>query len=386
MAVQSKILTGEEVLSQPLKPLLTRKGYRTTPSALHSDKWYVGPIGDWQVEEEAKLVFNPGNKGNLVPVNFEQFVCGEEGSVCGRFIQNALSPATAVAVANGIKSRFSDFKSCAEGKSSIDDKTNRHNIPDFVAIRWVGNNVLTLEVGSEPFMILVGEGKTHWKHDLGSWYKKWKKDKSQDRELRHALGQLAQYMYVYKVKYGFLTTYDETIFVFQDLIEDKDGNLKPGLRVSRPIKREDTPSKESARLSVRQCLYYLLDLTKGDAPSFKYQNSVPLEQWIEKTNVPANQDKAPQTPARRQLETPQQAISAMSPNIVKKTSQNDRMKLYRAANGIYTSIMCFDHHQIRPEGVMVDGKWIRVDIEGAEPGHNIVSDQGLASKFQGLGV
>ncbi|KAL4934952.1 hypothetical protein BDV06DRAFT_229272 [Aspergillus oleicola] len=209
MAAQARIVAGNKILSQPLPALLTREHYRTTSSALH-ETWYDGPLQDWQIESEAWKLFEGKDlndprfsfdslqealsqgQGYPVPINREQFVCGEESSVCGRFVQNALTPVTAVAFANRILSRFSDFKSCAEGSKSPEANENKnHYIPDFVAIQCQTTQAHLLKTDVTPHMILAGEGKTEWVHNFVKWYKSWKNKKPGEAiYFRKALGEL----------------------------------------------------------------------------------------------------------------------------------------------------------------------------------------------------
>ncbi|KAL4916567.1 hypothetical protein BDW62DRAFT_103431 [Aspergillus aurantiobrunneus] len=132
------LCTGADIFRFPLPELLTREGYQTTSSALHNLQ-YHGPLGDWQIEEEAhNIVFASHLKKNLLSVhmsgisnhqfsiNNEHHLCGDEQSVCGRFVQNALGPATAVAFADGIYTRFGDFNVSAGSPHTI-AKANEKN-------------------------------------------------------------------------------------------------------------------------------------------------------------------------------------------------------------------------------------------------------------------
>ncbi|KAN0083694.1 hypothetical protein V8E54_002782, partial [Elaphomyces granulatus] len=68
-------------------------------------------------------------------------------------------------------------------------------------------DIVCLDTAGIP--LIVGEVKTWWVHDL-------KEEWRSGMELRHALGQIANYMFHGRVRYGFLTTYRNTIFLKQE--------------------------------------------------------------------------------------------------------------------------------------------------------------------------
>ena len=92
------LLTGLQILSSPLPELLTRTGFQTSSSALHG-MVYNGPLALWPIESEAHDII-PGkslNTGHLSAnvrdvskhpcfIDREQHLCGDEQSVCGRFV------------------------------------------------------------------------------------------------------------------------------------------------------------------------------------------------------------------------------------------------------------------------------------------------------------
>ncbi|KAL4968317.1 uncharacterized protein BDV14DRAFT_197102 [Aspergillus stella-maris] len=372
------------------------------------ESWCKGPIKEWFIESEAHGMFSDRDLNERkfffesleqfvdqididgIPIKLEQFLCGDEPSVCGRYAQNALSPAAAVALASGLSGRFGDFKTCSEGSNTPNSHRDRHHqIPDFVATRSKSNEKLHLRSDTKPKMLLAGEAKTWWVHDLLLWFKRWKKslqdlDANKARFLRRALGQIAQYMHTYQVKYGFLTTYEYTIFIRQDNYQDAEGMWRACLSISRPIHRSETPfgsSEGSPRLSIRQCIYYLLWLTREGA-EYKYANPHPLEKWVAFTNTTTDQANAPYTPTRDTLDTPQKFISAISPDIVPETNPSSPIKLYRSTDGTFTTILSFAPDQIDGGRVIVNGQSIRVNIE-ANP-NDSESVHGLTSNMQQL--
>lgn len=152
--------TSAQILGHPLPELLTRPGYQTTLSALHK-LYYNGPLAYWPIESEAYDIVSGRhlNTDSLAVhvrgvlrypcfIEREHNLCGDEQSVCGRFVQNALNPTTAVAFVNGIRSRFRDFKVSTEAtkgsegtKGKLGKKDKKKHVPDFIAVRY---NILNL--------------------------------------------------------------------------------------------------------------------------------------------------------------------------------------------------------------------------------------------------
>ena len=80
-------------------------------------------------------------------------------------------------------------------------------------------------------------------------------------------------MHTNEMKYGFLTTYEYTIFVRQDEV-----NGEPRLHYSNPISHKATPGVKS--VSIRECMFYLMYITaNGD---FQFKNKFPLDEWVAK--------------------------------------------------------------------------------------------------------
>ncbi|KAL4931947.1 uncharacterized protein BDV17DRAFT_229426 [Aspergillus undulatus] len=126
----------------------------------------------------------------LVFVHDEQCCCGDEASVCGRFMQNALGTTTKVARENGIPIRCGDHRISEEGSGKKDTSGKQNHIqhiPDFVGVRDSQD--------LPPIIKILGEGKTFWKHKLANWHRKWRQEGEQGASLiRHALGQVTLYM------------------------------------------------------------------------------------------------------------------------------------------------------------------------------------------------
>ncbi|KAL4939304.1 hypothetical protein BDV06DRAFT_225161 [Aspergillus oleicola] len=149
------------------------------------------------------------------------------------------------------------------------------------------------------------------------------------------IGQLAAYLHVYGVKYGFLTTYGYTIFVRQDMGQDAEGNHQVQLHVSKPIHRGASSSPNTDTLTARQALYYLLHLTKIE--DFKFENSIPINEWTtDHTESNLWATKAPLTPARLLSQTPGDAVRHLGPQFTRVCSAEDPIDLYQSSVGRLT--------------------------------------------------
>ncbi|EFR01366.1 hypothetical protein MGYG_04373 [Nannizzia gypsea CBS 118893] len=344
---------GHQILSRAPPALFTHKNFRTTTGALHKI-YYNGKVIKWDFTQAAlKYSSNRSldpkkistESRGLYSLYHEHYLCGDEQSVCGRFAQNVLTPVTAVAFANNITTRFGDFKVSAESKAK------KKLIPDFVAVHCTATKVNELSAKDIPEMMFVGEAKTPWNHNLQSAYRDYfSNDPSTISKswLRHALGQIAQYMHHYQMKYGFLTTYNDTIFIKQGPIEK---TSEWALYISPPIHYSAVAdeSKGYPVVTVRQCMYYLMRATCDGGHIA--QNPTELDTWVD--------DQTPRdrveyfTPARDTVETPERLLHMISksPMFPRKSSSNiNSMELHRTSNGdTYMAVLQFKSSEIFSE-------------------------------------
>ncbi|KAK2808822.1 hypothetical protein FQN50_004298 [Emmonsiellopsis sp. PD_5] len=364
--ITTKLYAPYELLRMPLPPLLSRPPYQTTTSALH-DSHYAQTLVDWNISEgvknitaECHLCSNPLDasvacvSGNPFRLKCEHYLCGDEQSVCGRFSQNALQPSTAVAFQQSIKTRFGDYKVCQENKEA----RLKGYIPDFVGVTCPAQDFTALQNlasgnhSHQPTMRIVGEAKTPWKHNLEKTYRAYKIQ--DDEDIRHALGQIAAYMHQFEMRYGFLTTYDFTIFIMQEYI-----GPEPVLCITKPIHRSsDSPS-------VRQCLYYLLHCTQ-EANSFKFKNHIAIGEWV--TGDPSDNGgvKGPRTPISGRS-SPMDSFYQMTPAGGMETSDSEPLQLHRWPSlEAYRAVLQFPSqriHDAHPDlYVTINGKQIEVKI------------------------
>ncbi|KAE8379788.1 hypothetical protein BDV26DRAFT_290949 [Aspergillus bertholletiae] len=128
--------------------------------------------------------------------------------VQGRLQQNVGQLMSAVCASMNIGMRFADYK--ATGGPRIGNKT-----PDMVCLTATGS------------LRIIGEIKTPWigVHDIDKAYKYGR------HKFRHLLGQIVEYMMLADIRYGFLSTYKDMIFLRQIEL-----NGSWVLQYSRPIK------------------------------------------------------------------------------------------------------------------------------------------------------
>ncbi|KAJ5613623.1 hypothetical protein N7528_007277 [Penicillium herquei] len=99
-------------------------------------------------------------------------------------------------------------------------------------------------VDDRDLLLVVGEVKTPWMHDL-------KNTMLEDEvEFRNYLGQISRYMYYSKRKFGFLTTYSQTIFLKQ--APDPEHPKTMALWYSSVIKNDDVDP-----VTLRECFLFL---------------------------------------------------------------------------------------------------------------------------------
>lgn len=86
------------------------------------------------------------------------------------------------------------------------------------------------------------------------------------------VGQLAQYMHAAELRYGFLSNYDQTVFVKVEVV-----NGQVTLLHSRAIQHDAVEQPRPARqATVLQCFVYIANLAANDH-AFMYP--MPPHQW-----------------------------------------------------------------------------------------------------------
>ncbi|KKZ67666.1 hypothetical protein EMCG_06726 [[Emmonsia] crescens] len=313
-----KYLNARALAEEHLPNLKFKTGNCTTTVALHNI-YFTGKIQSWksfknevisfisQVElKETVLSYQtiPREKD----INFiEYFCCGDESSVSARFISQVLHAVLAISEKAGFTSVFGDYRAAADARtkkktpqggdngSKGKDRAGGNNGNSERQKRFIPDYVLMSDEGRE--LRLVGEAKTPWKHPLEQWCRSFEKQEAEeekeeeeeedqkggDNSFRHALGQIAQYMQGFKLKYAFLTTYHQTIFLKQEGTKDD-----AVLFYSQVIHHSDTEP------SLRECILYMQSLveqskdSKKDSTPWNFENEVGSDgseiPWIVKRN------------------------------------------------------------------------------------------------------
>ena len=269
-----------DLITSSIEPLIESRLSEKTGTSAHESR-FAGYLGLWSSfeasvrhntqainwnEHQSVLQIRPADTSNAV--HHEHYVCGDEKSVSARLVQNVFQPLIAVGKELGQQIEWSDAKASRAGISFPKD------VPDFVA----------LANGRE--LRLLGEAKTPWAHDIAraaqvvtTEIELWRRFGRNsiipsllldaDKCCLNGVGQIAKYMKKYEVKYGFYTTYEETIFLKKEW-RARDGHWV--LWHSRPISYNAISDAVDAnladlvgRVSLRECFFYLqTQVARGD--------------------------------------------------------------------------------------------------------------------------
>lgn len=254
----------KQILQSPLPPL-NQGSSKTSSSALHRLR-YVGSLGPWpnfQNQVEAAYNAQAFSRSTTSPVSPgphqvdpDIVSVGDEHGLQGRF-QQAIGQVLGVALeAQGINLSFGDFK-C----SGI----IYENIPDVIGLSRTiqGNDELSL----------IGELKVPWvlAHSISDAY-------HTPKGLRRLLGQPLLYMRDLGSAYGFLSTYEETIFLYQTQLANGQWHVEYSPVVwSTDIYEPSQGPSSIPSLSMRQCMFYVAGLASQHGP---VSNQTPASQWV----------------------------------------------------------------------------------------------------------
>ncbi|OKO95184.1 hypothetical protein PENSUB_11263 [Penicillium subrubescens] len=154
--------------------------------------------------------------------------------------------------AQSIDLRFADFKCLGSPYTGVPDVILKNS-----------NNELKV----------IGELKVPWieQHKLA--------DVDDEDELRQLLAQPINYMQSLNCMYGFLSTYDETIFLRQELINGVwEVSYSPVIQGStRYVPSKPTNVVSSPVVSVKQCFLYVAGLAVHQGP---VANITPKSEWF----------------------------------------------------------------------------------------------------------
>ncbi|PGH19358.1 hypothetical protein AJ80_03998 [Polytolypa hystricis UAMH7299] len=187
----------------------------------------------------------------------DHFICGEELSISGRWVQYALHPMLAVGKELKYEMVFGDWKATAE-----------HDV-DFVQsgkYDHESEKIIPLDEDENGAPRVVGEAKTPWNHDFLAL---WEDIQTTKKKLlmSRALGQIGNYMIELQLKYGVLTDFDLTFFLKREIV-----NAKEILYCSAPIEYDASPLYGND-ISLRQSLLLLQSSVVGNDSVWKTEKT-----------------------------------------------------------------------------------------------------------------
>ncbi|KAE8347712.1 hypothetical protein BDV24DRAFT_157187 [Aspergillus arachidicola] len=275
MPLRQAIAVGPDKLLKKALPDLKQGPGGTKSSALHRKKYFNGPLEPWpNFERDARLhvdaaVQAPNMqtiswtsrvKDTPATMNIEHFAVGDEGGVQGRTQQNVGQVLSAVCAAVGVDMSFADFK--ATIGTRIEGK-----VPDMVCMTNAGG------------LRIVGEIKVPWikSHDIATtlWV-------GYPRNVSRLFGQIALYMKLANMRYGFLTTYEQTVF-FRQVVSNGRWVLQySDVIKGGTVRKEALNGNYQDRVTVRECFMYLMLLANVHHTAV---NPLPMAQWVDQTPV-----------------------------------------------------------------------------------------------------
>jgi hypothetical protein len=344
-------LTARKLLEDRV-PSLLGTGQSTKSISIHRDLEFRGTLKHWSdFEKEVRdlyeqqfpadarrqhiLGFKPkNNTEGLNNIYNETVYVGDEDYLRGRFVQQVLVPVTVTLQDLRQRVRYGDSKSsqCREANKKLPD-----SVASVIVEETDDNDKLVKFVRPR----VVGEAKVFWTHPLSLWMQ-------EDNGLEFAnlfrkllgktsllnsncappilissAGQIADYLRVNNLTYGYVTTYNETVFVKQAkaLVGQ---NTKWVLYYSNPIRHDTTyidnptandnprgpPDPETGALgrrlrwnpylgcvTFRQCMFYITyQSMQGNNYEAKLSREEAKKVWVLKGTA---ENPIPKTPKTR---------------------------------------------------------------------------------------
>ncbi|KAJ5542814.1 hypothetical protein N7535_005238 [Penicillium sp. DV-2018c] len=255
------------LILEPL-PNLDLSARCTASHALHRIK-FIGALGQWtHFNAEAARTYNsqawnPREIAARLTADFHTGSVDEEQVFVSdeRGVQGRLEGRAGIALGAVLGAQNQDLKLGAS-KGALPPYPGYKKAPDFVLMT------------SAHKAKVVGEVKTPWipEHNILKLVREFESGFMPDN-LRHLLGQTAQYMFDWGLKYGFLTTYEHTIF-----LRKVEVGRKWGLEYSPVIYHKDRGSASGATVSFCQGLYHVALLALSDS-TFDTTTGMRVQKW-----------------------------------------------------------------------------------------------------------
>ncbi|KAH8805001.1 hypothetical protein F5884DRAFT_754579 [Xylogone sp. PMI_703] len=247
--------------------------YTKTDRAVYN-LYHIAPLYEWDdFEREVRLLakakglsrrhlaLSPkGLEGKENHSANEQTFVGDENSVHGRVFENDGGLVTSVLQDEQILCCFGDASASLW-------PTDSHGFPDVVLMT------------NDGCVRFVREMVIPWVHKLHRAMRN-------ERRWRKFMGQTSRYMWLGGCKYGFLSTYDETVFLKQDIDPQNPGGyaLFYSDIILHSTSSEEVPGPnpqpEDFRntVSLRECMLYIgREIQNGNWP---LANTMTINQWI----------------------------------------------------------------------------------------------------------
>ncbi|GKZ37058.1 hypothetical protein AbraIFM66950_008448 [Aspergillus brasiliensis] len=253
------IVTAQSSLKERLPNLLLGNN-RTTSSALHQVE-FIGRLTEWENFEEdvirdyrmqdwgpnKVLDYKPHGFVTISSLRNEHVAVGDEMGVQGRWQQHICQVMSSIFHAQGLDLTLGDFRT----SSSVYGKR-----PDIACMAYV-THVQSWKGDPQPpdllpvlrDLVFVGELKTPWvkQHSLSSGVK-------DEGLFCRMIGQIAEYMKDLDLRYGLMSTYNETIFLRQ--VQNTATRLWE-LQYSPVIHHSTSADLVSGTPSLRQCIWHV---------------------------------------------------------------------------------------------------------------------------------
>lgn len=249
-----------EVVSQALPPLPIGPNH-TKSNALH-DIEYVGELHHWsnflrfvETQIQGQNWTNKLVKYNNSSINpeAESHLIGDETGIQCIFNHSVGFIVGKILKLESIDLQFADFKCLGKRYA---------NTPDSILMT------------KNAQLKIVGELKVPWvvEHDMSAAYE-------DETLLRHLLAQPIEYMKDLGCKYGFMSNYSETIFLRQELVEDRWViDYSPVIRASTSYTKTDLGNLWATPVvSLRQCFFAVAALAQAQE---LVHNTTPMSQWV----------------------------------------------------------------------------------------------------------
>ncbi|KAB8224948.1 hypothetical protein BDV33DRAFT_199232 [Aspergillus novoparasiticus] len=249
-------VTSQSSVKERLPNLLLGNN-RTKRNALHPIN-FVGELKQWANFEQDVITefqnhiwsskrvldYKPHGFLPLPSQRNEHVAVGDETGVQGRWQEHVGQVMSSVFLDKGLDLTLGDFRASCSTYSKRPDVACIAHVQHVQS--WHDNPPLPAQQVPHD-LLFVGELKTPWitEHSLSQGI-------DNSKSFRHILGQIAQYMKDLNLKYGFMATYNETVFLRQE----KDGVTgKWELQYSPVIMHSTSGTSKTA--SLRQCIWYM---------------------------------------------------------------------------------------------------------------------------------